>query len=606
MTPTLLNNRYRIVRTLGAGGFGNTFLAEDTYMPSGRRCVIKQLKPVTHDPQTYKLVQERFQREAAVLEELGEGNNQIPRLFAYFSEAGQFYLVQEYIEGETLTQAVERGGSLSESEVQKILVSLLPVLDYVHSRRMIHRDIKPDNIIIRHRDGLPVLIDFGAVKEAISTVVNAPGAHSVVIGTPGFMPAEQASGRPTYASDLYGLGLTAVYLLTGKTPQDLPTDNRTGEILWRQYAPTINPNLAMSLDRAIRFKASDRFATARDMLNAIQSSDPVSGMETVAVAPRHVSPAPNPSPGQTVPVGSNPVIKRDQKKPLIIGALVAGTFLLTAVWIASAFRGEPEPSSSVASNSESSSQQKTTQAPSSETTERSPLALPSGQSQRSNSESISEQSTPEQPSDSIPSGSRRSQPTNSEPDTVPSETRLPEGQARRASQRETQAPSSPPSPSSPAQPIPVPPPETGNNQNSNLSKRIPGFAPGTQQSYIKQELGKPTKTSKGLWNTRAVTYDDFVPGQVSLGYLYDPSSGRVRQTEASFAQSVDLETISDTLERMLNNNPSTDIQRGLQDVYQRQSRRYQFVSGRGKSLEGVIERDQDDLIYIGVWEADLH
>jgi serine/threonine protein kinase, bacterial len=412
------------------------------------------------------------------------------------------------------------------------------------------------------------------------------------------MPAEQASGRPTYASDLYGLGLTAVYLLTGKTPQDLPTDNRTGEIVWRQYASTISPNLAMSLDRAIRFKASDRFATARDMLNAIQSSDPVSGMETVAVAPGRVSPAPNPSSGQTVPVGNNPVIKRDRKKPLIIGALVAGSFLLTAVWIASAFKGEPEPSSSVASRSESSSQQKTAQAPSSSTTER---------AQPSDSEPISEPPIQEQPSDSIPSGSRRSQPTNSESDTVPSATRSPKEQARRASQRETQASSSPPSESSPAQPIPVPPPETGNNnQNSNLSQRIPGFAPGTQQSYIKEELGKPTKTSKGLWNTRAVTYDDFVPGQVSLGYLYDPSSGRVRQTEASFAQSVDLETISDTLERMLNNNASTDIKRGLQNVYQRQSRRYQFVSGRGKSLKGVIERDKDDLIYIGVWEADLH
>ncbi|HAX86205.1 MAG TPA: serine/threonine protein kinase, partial [Cyanobacteria bacterium UBA11370] len=161
MNPTLLNNRYRILQTLGAGGFGNTFLAEDTYMPSGRRCVIKQLKPIIHEPQTEKLVQERFQREAAVLEELGEGNNQIPRLYAYFSEAGQFYLVQEWIEGDTLTKKVEREGKLSESEVTQILIRLLSVLDYVHSRYMVHRDIKPDNVIIRQRDQLPVLIDFG-------------------------------------------------------------------------------------------------------------------------------------------------------------------------------------------------------------------------------------------------------------------------------------------------------------------------------------------------------------------------------------------------------------------------------------------------------------
>jgi serine/threonine-protein kinase len=287
MTPTLLNNRYQVLQRLGAGGFGNTFLAEDTYMPSRRRCVIKQLKPVTHDPQAYKLVQERFQREAAVLEELGEGNNQIPRLHAYFSEAGQFYLVQEWIEGDTLTKKVEQGGMLSENEVKQILVSLLPVLDYVHSRRMVHRDIKPDNIIIRKRDGLPVLIDFGAVKEAMNTMVNVPGnsAHSMVIGTPGFMSSEQAGGRPTYASDLYSLGLTAVFLLTGKMPQELETDARSGELLWRQYAPDIHSNLAMVLEQAIRFNPRDRFATATAMLNALQSAAAPSEMATVAVSP---------------------------------------------------------------------------------------------------------------------------------------------------------------------------------------------------------------------------------------------------------------------------------------------------------------------------------
>jgi serine/threonine-protein kinase len=109
-----------------------------------------------------------------------------------------------------------------------------------------------------------------------------------------------------------------------------------------------------------------------------------------------------------------------------------------------------------------------------------------------------------------------------------------------------------------------------------------------------------------LWNTRAVLYEEFVPGQVSLGYLFDRSSNRLRQSEASFSPSADLETISGALNKMLNNNASADIQQGLEDVYQRQTLRYTFVSGRGNRLKGVIERNTSDRIYVGVWEADLH
>ncbi|HEY9611419.1 protein kinase domain-containing protein [Allocoleopsis sp.] len=605
MTPTLLNNRYRILRTLGAGGFGNTFLAEDTYMPSGRRCVIKQLKPVTHDPQAYKLVQERFGREAAVLEDLGDGNNQIPRLFAYFSEAGQFYLVQEYIEGDTLTNKVEKGGTLSENEVKQILVSLLPVLDYVHSRRMIHRDIKPDNVIIRQRDGLPVLIDFGAVKEAMNTQVNVPGnqAHSMVIGTPGFMPAEQAGGRPTYTSDLYSLGLVAVFLLTGKLPQELATDDRTGELLWRQTAPNINPNLAMVIDRAIRFNASERFATAREMLNALQSgqsADAVSEMATVAVAPGGLPPTPNratppianPFPGQTVPVGSSPAIPGHGRKQLMIGALVAGSLLIAAVGLALGLRRSPEPSSTVSSSSRPTSEQPTNQ--------QLPDSTPTiSRSQPSNSEPTVEQPTTVQSSSPTPTRSLpRSQPSDITPPPV-----LPESPSVRSPQPSSQAPSR----SSPSQPIQVPPPEAKDNElNPSSPQKIPSFAPGTQASYIKQELGKPTKTSKGLWNTRALLYEDYIPGQVDLGYLYDPSSGRLRETEASFVDSVDVKTISKTLNQILNGNASEDIKQGIEAVHQGKSNRYRFVSGRNNSLKGVIERNEPGRIYIAVWEADLH
>ena len=274
----LLNNRYRIIKTLGSGGFGETYLAEDTQMPSQRRCVIKQLKPIQHNTQIYQLVQERFQREAAILEELGSISDQIPSLYAYFQFNDQFYLVQELIEGDTVTEKIQQHGILTENAVRKILLSLLLVLEYVHSKRIIHRDIKPDNIILRHHDGKPVLIDFGAVRESMGTVVNSQGnpTSSIVIGTPGFMPSEQASGRPVYSSDLYSLGLTAIYLLTGKIPQELPTEPNLGNILWRHFAPYLSPNFADILDKAIAYHPKERFTSAREMLEALQTlSNPV-------------------------------------------------------------------------------------------------------------------------------------------------------------------------------------------------------------------------------------------------------------------------------------------------------------------------------------------
>jgi serine/threonine-protein kinase len=602
MTATLLNNRYQVLQTLGGGGFSNTFLAEDTHMPSRRRCVIKQLKPVANDPQAYQLVQERFQREAAVLEDLGEGSNQIPKLFAYFTEAGQFYLVQEFIEGDTLTKRVEKVGALRENEVKQLIVSLLPVLDYVHNRHMVHRDIKPDNVIIRNRDNLPVLIDFGAVKEAMNTVVNDPrnSAPSMVIGTPGYMPSEQAGGRPTYASDLYSLGLTAVFLLTGRMPQELTTDARTGEFLWRQYAPNINPNLATVIDRAIRFNARDRFSSAREMLNALQTSDAAaasssapSEMATVAVAPGGLphpgnrptptAPIANSSPAHTVPAGTNPVIARpgSDRKPLIIGALVAGGLLLAAIAIGLGLRRSPEPSSQVASSSTSTSEQPTTQQPPSPTPYRSQAADP---------KPVSEPAT-QQPSASTTTRSRSDTTPPVVSESFPS----------------TQAPSQ-----TSTRPVPPQSNQTtttearNNNQNSDASRSVPGFPPGTQQRFVREELGKPTNTTSGLWNTRAVLYKDVVPDQVDLGYLFDPSSGRLRQTEATFNPSVERDTMSQTLEKMLNGNASPDIQQGLKDVYQGKSNRYRFVSGRDGSLKGTIERNQYNRIYIAVWESDLH
>ncbi|PIG90472.1 serine/threonine-protein kinase [Gloeocapsopsis sp. IPPAS B-1203] len=272
--PPLLNNRYLIISSLGSGGFGNTFLVEDTHMPSRRRCVLKQLKPISNSPQVYQMVQELFWQEAAILETLGEQHNQIPKLYAYFAEAGYFYLVQELIEGTTLEQKVQAEGLLPENLVKDIVASVLAVLEVIHARKIIHRDIKPANIMWRRWDSKPVLIDFGAVKQLVNIEINSQGqTRSLsVIGTPGFMPPEQAAGRPVYASDLYSLGMTAIYLLTGRTPQQLDINPQTGEIGWRRYAASISPDFAAVLDKAIQPHIGDRYTTAQEMQSALLRS----------------------------------------------------------------------------------------------------------------------------------------------------------------------------------------------------------------------------------------------------------------------------------------------------------------------------------------------
>ena len=352
MNTKLLNNRYKVIKVLGAGGFGETFLAEDTYMPSGRRCVIKKLKTIAGDPQTYNQVKQRFEREAATLELLGEGSDQIPKLYAYFSEKGLFYLVQEWVQGQTLTEIVETKGIFPESQVREILLSLIPVLGYIHTRGIIHRDIKPDNIILSAFDGKPVLIDFGAVKETIRTITASPKhfSESMVIGTPGYMPSEQAIGRPIYASDIYSLGLTAIFLLTGKTPQDLQSDRETGEIFWQEYAPGVSPQLAQILDRAVRIHAADRFTTVNKMLYALESEatippstiavKPDTANQKILAANPAANPAVNPNvvrPNQQTRIvssepttgavaksSSNSTPRNWQKIPAILGSLILG------------------------------------------------------------------------------------------------------------------------------------------------------------------------------------------------------------------------------------------------------------------------------------------
>jgi serine/threonine protein kinase, bacterial len=580
---TLLNNRYQVIQVLGAGGFGETFLAEDTYMPSRRRCVIKQLKPISNDPQTYQIIQKRFEREAATLEYLGEANDQIPKLFAYFSENGLFYLVQEWVHGQTLTNVIQSQGQLQENTVREILLSLLSVLDYVHSKGIIHRDIKPDNIILREIDNKPVLIDFGAVKETIRTTINAAGhpTQSLVIGTPGFMPSEQAIGRPVYATDIYSLGLTAIYLLTGKYPQELETHPHTGQILWQDYAGGVSPQLAMVLTQAIEPRTSDRFTTAAKMLYALKSeASTVPSVNNTVATIRLTPPKAISSPSQ------NPVIKTANNSriwhtpTMIIGGFVVG--IMGAVAISSMNR--PETRNSIATNSNITSTSTQTPTPIITNT---PISEPT----LSPTPSILSK-----PIESIPEN------TPTPIQTIEVSTPQPEAEIKNEEKQTSIVPTT-----EPALTIK----ETLKKKREGkrdqvvtniIRETVPAFPTGTSRSSVEATLGKK-KDLRGLWgNTRAVTYK-VVPDKIDLGYLFDKKTGTLKQTEAAFASSVEPEVMQTTLNGLLNGEATAEIKQGLEQVQQRQTDNFTFSKG---GVKGQIVRQSCDFIYISIWDADLH
>ncbi|ACB51203.1 serine/threonine kinase [Crocosphaera subtropica ATCC 51142] len=281
-----LVDRYQIEQEIGNGGFGVTFLAKDTRMPSERKVVIKKLKPINQSNVDYEIIKNSFQKEAAVLEELGRNHPNIPELYDYFEDEGEFYLVQEYIEGKTLAEI----SPISQERTFSILTSLLRTLQYIQDKNLIHRDIKPENIIIRSSDGLPVLIDFGAVKDSMGKVRRSSGSviSSVIIGTRGFMSPEQSVGRPTFSSDLYSLGFTMIYALTDKLPVEFEPHPQTGELDWKKYIPNLDPTLEKVLDKAIQDDRSHRYATADEMYQYLHSSQPKKSIKPTEIIANNV------------------------------------------------------------------------------------------------------------------------------------------------------------------------------------------------------------------------------------------------------------------------------------------------------------------------------
>ncbi|NEU75411.1 protein kinase [Hassallia byssoidea VB512170] len=266
MLGTILRKRYKIIEYLGSGGFGETYKAEDLER-FNCLCVVKRLKPQLHQPAFLEVARKLFAREGETLLRLGEKHEQIPQLLAYFEENQEFYLIQEYVEGETLAQILEQRKVLSESEVSNLLKDVLKILDYIHSKNVIHRDIKPANLIRRKKDNKIVLIDFGAVKKILADPKADP--NTVIIGTPGYMPLEQSQGTPQFCSDIYALGIIGIQALTGLNPTNFTRNVETDEI--NQLVQT-NVNLRLSgiLTKMVRTQSSRRYQLASEVLEILE------------------------------------------------------------------------------------------------------------------------------------------------------------------------------------------------------------------------------------------------------------------------------------------------------------------------------------------------
>lgn len=299
MAAKVLDGRYKLIKVLGVGGFGRTYVARDMRRPGSPICVVKQLKPASDDPTFIREARRLFNTEAETLEKLGK-HDRIPQLLAYFEEENQFFLVQEFIEGQSLYDemkppqpetsaepedtpkdannsgsAPQQDRQLSEPEVLSMLQDTLHVLEFVHAEGVIHRDIKPENLIRRKSDDKLVLIDFGAVKALQESgskleTTNGESRFTVTIGTPGYMPSEQCAGRPNFSSDIYAVGMLAIKALTGFSPTDLPTDADTGELVWRDRTKVSN-GMAMVLTRMVRYHYNQRYQSVKEVQQALSA-----------------------------------------------------------------------------------------------------------------------------------------------------------------------------------------------------------------------------------------------------------------------------------------------------------------------------------------------
>ena len=503
---TLLYDRYSVLHIERTNSFNKVFFVLDTYQSPPRSCVIKIFQPIVDKFQIIQWIDREFQREANRLKQISLSNIHLPEIYTYSNNSHNYYLVRELIEGKTLQEEVEARGRFSIEEAKDILTKLLSVLSYIHQQGVIHQNIKPKNIILRQEDRVPMLINFGSIKQIVATY-GFYGDKQIFSGSNiyGYAPSEQALGRSVPATDLYSLGLTAIYLLTGENPVDLPTESNSSHFKIPSSIANLDLNLAKVLERAISPNIGARYSSASEMFDDLFQGNSNS-QEQKPLEPQVKSIASVPEPKKS-PRESN------WWKTIIyvMGSVyILGTVII--IWYdwnlnRNAFVPElPEPSTSLSP----------------------PLAAPKTVTKK---QSIL------------------------------------------------------------------------NSQSKNLIE-VPIFPTGTSKAELRKALGEPNAIQKGYWgNSSAWIYKDRANNSIDMGYLFDLDTDRLRQTEVAIAPSVGLSTINDILNSLLQGKINPSVSQALQQVYQRQENEYLF---KLEDLEVSIEREEDDHIYLGVWEAGFH
>ncbi|NMF60476.1 serine/threonine-protein kinase [Pseudanabaena yagii] len=303
----VLKGRYAIRSTIGQGGMGRTYLAQDLER-FNETCVLKEFIPPQDSLEVSEKAKELFRREASVLYQIR--HPQVPEFRATFESEGRLLLVQDYVEGKNyrnlLLDRLKSGQAFSENEIFALMQQLLPVLSYLHSHNIIHRDISPENLMLRSQDNLPVLIDFGVVQETNAKLNSQMGIpSSTVAGKAGYAPPEQLQSGNAYAnSDLYALAVTSIVLMTGREPSEL-FDSINLAWNWQQYT-NVNPAFARVINQMLSYKPTNRYRSADEVMQALQIAQAsFSGAKTYVVGRPVPSNVAATIPQRTVVAGAN-------------------------------------------------------------------------------------------------------------------------------------------------------------------------------------------------------------------------------------------------------------------------------------------------------------